>query len=397
MDKLTIGIIPAPDLPATIAERIKNDLPGAFHSSIDDQIKWDVEVEVSPLTGAAEKVKDIVDEAKKLLEKNNWDYAICLTDLPIFSRKRVVLADANVTDGVAQISLPAFGALPTPKRVQKTIIHMVKELRTEALDKKNKPEMLQNGIGPLDKRKPRGLFNKWKSFLHFSSIRRKTSPNDVDGIGVGTRFIVTSRLLGFGLLLLGMAVANRPWTIMPSFKGVVALAFATGAYGLIFPTLWQLSISYELSRFFGLMFASILAMNIWIVFAHNLWEHTNEKSSNHLRRLYNTATIITLTTSILMYYIVLFFLFLVAVTVFVPADLYGAQTDQDIEMIHYLKLAWLVTSVATVAGSVGSGLEKTDEVGKITYGYRQYIRYEQIKQNEKKKEEEKYGKSEDDA
>src|SRR5699024_10070611 len=92
--------------------------------------------------------------------------------------------------------------------------------------------------------------------------------------------------------------------------------------------------------------------------------------------------------------IVLFLLFLVAVTVFVPADLYGAVTDQNIEMTHYLKLAWLVTSVATVAGSVGSGLEKTDEVGKITYGYRQYIRYEQIKQNEKKKEEEKFGKSE---
>src|SRR5699024_5388038 len=110
--------------------------------------------------------------------------------------------------------------------------------------------------------------------------------------------------------------------------------------------------------------------------------------------LYNTASIITLTTSIIMYYIVFFLLFLVAVTVFVPADLYGAVTDQNIEMTHYLKLAWLVTSVATVAGSVGSGLEKTDEVGKITYGYRQYIRYEQIKQNEKKKEEEKYRKSE---
>lgn len=394
MDKVTIGIIPAPDLPATIAEPMKDDLPEAFHSIIDDQVEWNVEIEVSPLTGAAEKVKDIVDEAKKLLERNNWDYAICLTDLPIFSRKRVVLADANVTDGVAQISLPAFGAFPTPKRVKKTVIQMVKELRTGYFDKENKPEMLQNGIGPLDKWKKKGFFSKCRGIFNFSPIRRKSSPKDVDGVGVGVRFIIASRPLGFGLVLFGMAIANRPWTIMPSFKGVVALAFATGAYGLIFPTLWKLSVSYELPRFFALMLASILAMNIWIVFAHNLWERANEKSSNRLRRLYNTATIITLTTSIIMYYIVLFLLFLVAVTVFVPADLYGAVTDQNIEMTHYLKLAWLVTSVATVAGSVGSGLEKTDEVGKITYGYRQYIRYEQIKQNEKKKEEEKYGKSE---
>src|SRR5699024_5544102 len=118
---------------------------------------------------------------------------------------------------------------------------------------------------------------------------------------------------------------------MPSFKGVVALAFGTGAYVLIFSTLCLFSVSHDVLCFFALMLASILAMNIWIVFAHNLWERANEKSSNRLRRLYNTATIITLTTSIIMYYIVLFLLFLVAVTVFVPADLYGAVTDQNIE------------------------------------------------------------------
>src|SRR5699024_11507579 len=105
-------------------------LTETLRSRIDNPVEWKVEIKVSPLTGAAEKVKDIVEEAKKLLERNNWDYAICLTDLPIFSRKRVVLADANVTDGVAQISLPAFGAFPAPKRVKKTVIQMVKELCT---------------------------------------------------------------------------------------------------------------------------------------------------------------------------------------------------------------------------------------------------------------------------
>lgn len=396
MERITIGIIPAPDLPTSVAEAIKDDLPEALSLIVDDEIAWNVEIEVSPLTGAAEKVKDIVGEAKKLLEKNNWGYAVCLTDLPIFSRKKVVLADANVVDCVAQISLPAFGALPTPKRVKRTMIHMVNELHARQTDKDNQPQMQQKGIGPLDKTKQKGLASKFKGVFRFSPIRRKSSPKDIDGIGVGVRFIMASRLIGLWHVLLGMAVANRPWTIMPSFKGIVALAFASGAYGLIFPTLWQLSVSYEMSRFFGLMAASILAMNVWIVFAHNLWERPSKQSVNSFRKLYNAATIITLTTSILMYYIVLFLLFLAAVSVFVPPDLFGEQTDQNIELGNYLKLAWLVTSVATVAGSIGSGLEKTDEVGKITYGYRQYIRYEQIKQNEKKEEEDKQGKTEED-
>lgn len=392
MEQVTIGIIPAPDLPATDAEAMKDDLPEAFSKIIDDRVEWNVEVEVSPLTGAAEKVKDILDEAKKLLKRNNWDYAICLTDLPIFSGKNIVLADANITDCVAQISLPAFGALPTPKRVKKTVIHMMKELYFQHKD--NECQMLQNGIGPLEERKQRGFFNKLKEAFHFSPIHRKSSPQDDNGVGV--RFIITSRINGLGRVLLGMAAANRPWTIMPSFKGVVALAFATGAYGLVFPTLWQLSVYYELPRFFGLMIASILAMIIWIVFAHDLWERSNKKSNNRLRLLYNTATIITLTTSILFYYLVLFLLFLIAVSIFVPPDLYGAQTNQNIEPQHYIRLAWLVTSVATVAGAIGSGLEKADVVSKITYGYRQYIRYEQIKQMEKKEEEEKYGKNDEE-
>lgn len=396
MERLTIGIIPAPDLPTSVAEAIKDDLPESLSAAIDDKIAWNVEIEVSPLTGAAEKVKDIVEEGKKLLEKNNWDYAICLTDLPIFSGKNAVLADANIADCVAQISLPAFGALPTPKRVSKTMIHIVNELYSRQMDNNNELQLLQKGIGPLDKTAHKGLISKFKAVFRFSPIRRKSSPQDIDGVGVGVRFIMASKLIGLIHVLLGMAVANRPWTIMPSFKGIVALAFASGAYGLIFPTLWQLSVTYEIPRFFGLMVASILAMNIWIVFAHNLWERPIKHSTNSFRGLYNAATIITLTTSILMYYIVLFFLFLVAVTVFVPPDLYGSQTDKNIELGDYLKLAWLVTSVATVAGSIGSGLEKTDEVGKITYGYRQYIRYEQMKQNQKKEEEDKQGKTEQD-
>lgn len=253
------------------------------------------------------------------------------------------------------------------------------------MDKDNKLQVLQKEIGTLDKREQKGLFSKHKNAFHISPVRRKSSPQNVDGIGVEERFIIASRLIGIVHLLMGMSLANRPWRIMPSFKNVVAIAFATRAYGLIFPTMWQLSFVYELPRFFGLMVASIFAMIIWIVFAHNLWERPNEKSTNRLRMLYNTATIITLSFSIIMYYIILFLLFLVAVYVFISADLYGAQTNQNIEIKDYFGLAWLVTSVATVAGSVGSSLEKTDEVGKITYGYRQYIRYEQIRQNEEKK------------
>lgn len=392
MEKRKIGIISAPDLPASQAEKIQGNLAEKLAAEVDNQVEWRVEVVISPLTGSAENIKDIFDEAKKLLQKYDWEYAICLSDLPSFSGKNVVLAESNVADGVALISLPAFGAMPTTKRIRKATVHMVKELYYWHMDKDIK--LPNNGIGPLDREKDRKKFQKIKEAFHFSIIRRIHPPGDNEEKRV--RFIIWSRISGLIRVLFGMAVANRPWTIMPSFKGVVALAFATGAYGLIFPTLWKLSVSYELPRFFIIMIASILAMIVWIVLAHDLWEKPNKKNNNNLRRLFNAATIMTLTTSILMYYVALFALFLVAVTIFVPPGLFSNQTGQEISILNYFKLAWLATSVSTAAGAIGSGLEKTDEVRKMTYGYRQYIRYEQIKQEEKKEEQKKYGKSNDD-
>jgi hypothetical protein len=33
----------------------------------------------------------------------------------------------------------------------------------------------------------------------------------------------------------GMVLANRPWKMLPAFKGAIAAAFATGAYALVIP------------------------------------------------------------------------------------------------------------------------------------------------------------------
>lgn len=41
-------------------------------------------------------------------------------------------------------------------------------------------------------------------------------------------------------LLSRMVISNGPWRFFLNFKGIIATAFATGAYALIFPTVWQL-------------------------------------------------------------------------------------------------------------------------------------------------------------
>lgn len=378
MEKVIVGLVPAPELPEVIARRLVDSLPDLFTQFFDSEVEWHAEVIVDSVAGAADSVEEIINEAERLKELHNWTYAICLTDLPIFSGKNIVLADANPSTSVAQISLPAFGAFPMKKRVRRAIIQMIAELYYGSLED-DSIRMAQKDIGPLSQRKQRRLHSILLKPFSFSPIRRTEAPEDMKGISV--RFLIAPKLNGTLRILLGMTYANRPWTIMPSLKNVVAIAFATGAYGLIFTTLWQLSASYNIYRFLGLNLAAITSMVLWILLSHNLWETPHGTNDPRIRRLYNSTTIITLAVSVLIYYAVLFILFLIAVTVFVPPSLYGDATGLEgkVNVVNFLRLAWLVTSVATLAGAIGAGMENGDRVRNVTYGYRQARRYKEIR------------------
>lgn len=365
---ITVGLIPAPELPTFITHKLAEIMPNEFNQEIDGDISWELSVFPDPLTGAAENVDKLIERAEAIKESNQWDYAVCLTDLPIFSKKGVVLGDVNDNEGVAQISIPAFGLPPVQKKVKQAIIQVVGELYYRVNE--------DYSINGESANRHKGLLER--GFL-FSPIRKNTQTDGIEKSDV--RFILKPKLYGRLKLLLGMTHANRPWSIIPSFKRVMAIAFATGAYGLIFPTLWRLSAVYEWPRFIILTLAVILAMIIWITFAHNLWEKPSEKSQRKLRLLYNTTTIMTLLVAVGVYYVTLFMLFLGVVAFLVPpetfSDVVGIE-EKKISFLHFFHLGWLVTSVATVAGAVGSSLESDETARNIMYGYRQQRRYEEM-------------------
>ncbi|WP_164667322.1 hypothetical protein [Virgibacillus doumboii] len=373
MKTITVGLIPAPELPETIASKLVKKLPVKFSENIDSDISWEVEVVPDQLTGAAGTSDEIINRAADLKYEYGWNYAVCLTDLPIFSKKEVVLGHVDDDKGVAQVSIPAFGAFPMKKRVDKSIIQMVSELYYRV---NGHGKVLNDNIAEKNNR------HLLKSEFRLSPIRKIHPIEKKENTDV--HFIVMPRVHGRIRLLSGMSYANRPWTIIPAFKSVVAIAFATGAYGLVFTTLWNISVAYGYMRFIVMMLAAVAGMIIWIIFAHNLWEKPSGKSKRKLRMLYNAATIVTLSTAVIVYYVMLFLLFLVAVAFFVPPELFAEVVGlkEKVSFKHYLQLTWLVTSVATVAGAIGSGLEDENAVRKIMYGYRQHQRYMEMEHND---------------
>jgi len=173
-----------------------------------------------------------------------------------------------------------------------------------------------------------------------------------------------------------MVLANRPWKILPSFKGAVAGAFATGAYALVIPTIWMLADAVGSARLLLLMVAAIASMVVWIIVAHHLWERPNDREARHWTALYNGVTVLTITTAVLLAYTVLFMLILLAASVFVPGAYFQSTLKHPVGPGDYLTLAWLGTSLATVAGAIGSSLENEDTVREIAHGYRQRRRNE---------------------
>ena len=226
--------------------------------------------------------------------------------------------------------------------------------------------------------RPHRLVSGWFTELVAPIRRLQQTDNDMRSMEVDTRFVSPS-LRGHLRLLAGMVYANRPWKILPSFKSVLAVAFATGAYVLIFPNLWQLADSFSLARLLAIMFVSISAMVGWFIIAHNLWERPANRETRDLVILDNIVTALTMIVAVLFFYAGLFALILLAASLFVPVDFFQCTLVRSIGFADYLVLAWLTSSLDTVVGALGAVLEDEDTVHEAAYNHRQMHRTERSK------------------
>ena len=174
----------------------------------------------------------------------------------------------------------------------------------------------------------------------------------------------------------GMVLANRPWKMLPAFKGAIAAAFATGAYALVITTLWLLADSVGWARLLLLMITAIVAMVAWIIVAHHLWERPQDPDQRKWAALYNGVTVLTVSVAVLAAYAILFALIFLAAWVFVPGAYFQTILKHPVGFGEYLTLSWLAASLATVAGALGASLEDEETVREASYGYRQRRRHE---------------------
>jgi hypothetical protein len=121
---------------------------------------------------------------------------------------------------------------------------------------------------------------------------------------------------------------------------------------------------------------SIGAMVTWLILDHELWERPKSSAERARSTLYNTATLITMTIGVAALHVALFLSMLFAASITLPPDLFARTLGHPVFATDYLLLAWLVASIATVGGALGSGLEDDDGVRAAAYGVRQRQRFD---------------------
>jgi hypothetical protein len=351
-DAMLLALLADPGLPAEVAEDVAAELPKALSREVSDEVTWRVEVECERLALDRHGELGLADVAGNAAEGQERDMVIYLTDHPRRAGVRPVVADVGRSGTVALASLPALGTLHLARRTRALILHLVDELARERLatGRHGKP--------------PRRLARPLGGLL--TPIRRITPKGDE----VAVRFIGTGAR-GHFRLVAGMVRANRPWRLVPALSGAFAGAVATGAYVLVSQQIWRLADALSPLRLVIASVFAVAAMIVWLIVDHRLWERPSGQTARQLAVLYNTATALTLTLGVLSLYVGLFALTLLAGAFLLPGRTLEGVLGHAVTWADYANIAWFATSLATVGGAIGSGLESDEEVREAAYGYRQ--------------------------
>src|ERR687889_1042464 len=324
-------------MPQRLAEEVSAELPELLSRRVDERVSWEVSVICDPLTGSDSDAARVIDAAHERMVEEGWELAICLTDLPIRADGQPIVALVSTAYKAAVLSLPPLGVTLLRRRVREATLQLVNELY------EGRHELRRDG-------------------------KDRDEDDDVD-----VRF-VSPKVRGHLRLLAGMVLANRPWRLFTTMKGTLAAAFATAAYALVMPIIWQMADSLSWVRLLALMVLAVVAMVVWIIVAHHLWERPAAQATREQAALYNASTALTLSVAVLFSYAVLFVLVLVAAEFFLESGFLQSNLGHPVGLSDYVRLAWMATSLATVAGALGSGLEDEETVREATYGYRQQRR-----------------------
>ena len=334
----TVLLIADPGFAAELAEQIADSLPNELADRVDPPLRCNISVRVEPyLPDEQAPFPQVIESVDP--SRHDADIVIYLTDLPRRDDTLPVIADISTKHRFALISVPGLGASFVPRQVREVVALVIGQMI-------GMPGLAMGRAGRLPYARTDG----------------------------GIRYFAPRGLRRLRLLV-GMVRANRPWRLVTGLSRVLVVAFASGALGLATKEIWLFSDTMGPWRMGAATILSITAMVAWLILDHKLWERPKSRTERGRSALYNTATLVTLTIGVTVLHVVLFVLLLGAAVVILSPELFASALGHQVGIADYLTLAWLLGSVSTVGGALGSGLEDDRVVRAAAYGVRQRERF----------------------
>jgi hypothetical protein len=198
-------------------------------------------------------------------------------------------------------------------------------------------------------------------------MRALGAPVEADDHGIG---FVAGIITGNVRLLLGMLRANRPWRLAVRLSRALVATLAAGVVALVTSDIWRLSDALGSIRLTLVMLGSVGAVVLTLIIGAGLWERAPAGTAAPKQVvLFNVVTAGTVLVGVLALYAALFVLTALGAVLVVPGGLLSGVIGQPAGIGDELELAWLASSLATVGGALGAGLESDEAVREAAYGY----------------------------
>lgn len=373
---LVVGLLADPDTPAEIAAELVDELPDLLNAHIDGgEIVWKLRTMTHPVTASVQDPAEVLDAVADQTARAAWDIGIYLTDLPMQHDDRPILVELDQDRRVAGLSLPGFGPLRQHQKVRNAVIRLVSDLTGSADAGLDQGRHHPSSLGRATAR-------------HLQPVRVVHAEDDRH-----TRRYVTTPWRGRARLLAGMVRTNQPSHLVLGMRSALAAVLGTSAYLTINSTIWLLSTQLGAGKLILTSVASVALMVAWIIGAHHLWERAHDEEGREETWLYNASTVLTLSIGVLVMSAAVYVLTLLGSLFLLEPSVVGSSLGRPPELADHLALAWLATSLATVAGALGSGLDSEDAVRRAAYGYRERQRRDEIGQDDETTEEPSNAKS----
>ncbi|GAB3724899.1 hypothetical protein [Nocardiopsis oceani] len=357
--RLTVGVLADPvAMPVLVGEQLAEDLPQLLADQVDSEQVWDAQVQRERLPPSDSRHTAMMELAETKMAEYGWDMVVCVTDLPMRSGRRAVMADMNSQRRVVVVSLPAFGVMALQRRVGAVATQLVADI--------HRPGTPQEGSAQHQRRRLPVLSGRF----------RRHTP---DQPGVDAR--ISSRW-GDLRLLLGMVRANRPWRLVWSLTGPLVGAFAFSAFYLLNSTVWEMATMLSAWRLALAAGGALAVMTGWLIVYHKLWEPVRARPRIEREQavLFNATTVLTLGLGVAFLYAGLFAVNTVASLVLLSPGILDSYVAGQVSPGTYLLIPVLVTAASTVAGAIGSGFESEESVRNAAFSLRERERREAFRE-----------------